>query len=313
MSIHKNWQTKRPSIRERTKFMLNNHLFSDVKFVAYKSSCDNESKEVISAHKFVLSIGSPVFEAMFYGELAETSDSIELPDCEFESLLEFFRFLYSDEVNLSRSNVMGVLYLAKKYMVPTLAGNCTEYLKNNVEPSNVFNILSMAEKYGEKNLVSQCWEVVDGHTQVALKADGFATIEKSLLEAVVIRDTLNVKEVDLFRAVNSWATKKCQTQGLPVDGKVKRKILGERIVKSIRFPVMKQEEFAAVVLDSKILTTEEIITFFKFFSSALTSSVGFPQIIRPGVIHRCERFRSLRLDKWLFGSGYTDPLSLLLS
>ena len=31
-----NWQTERPTIRDRTKFMLNNDLFSDVKFVAHK-------------------------------------------------------------------------------------------------------------------------------------------------------------------------------------------------------------------------------------------------------------------------------------
>ena len=98
--------------------MLSNHLFSDVKFVVRKSDGENESKQKIPAHKFVLSIGSPVFEAMFYGELAETRDSIELPDCEHESLLELFRYMYSNEVNLSGSNVMGVLYLAKKYMVP---------------------------------------------------------------------------------------------------------------------------------------------------------------------------------------------------
>ena len=75
---------------------------------------------MIPAHKFALSISSPVFEAIFYGELAETKDSIELPDCDYESLLELFRFMYSDEANLSGSNVMGVLYLAKKYMVPSL-------------------------------------------------------------------------------------------------------------------------------------------------------------------------------------------------
>jgi len=80
-----------------------------VKFVVRKSDGESEGKEVISAHKFVLSIGSPVFEAMFDGELAETGDSIELPDCEYESLLELFRYMYSDEVNLSGSNVMGVL------------------------------------------------------------------------------------------------------------------------------------------------------------------------------------------------------------
>ena len=81
MFVQENWQTKKPTIRERTKFMLNNNLFSDVKSVVRKSDGESESKQVIPAHKFVLSIGSPVFEPMFYGELAETRDSIELPDC----------------------------------------------------------------------------------------------------------------------------------------------------------------------------------------------------------------------------------------
>ena len=63
--------------------MLDNNLFSDVKFVARRSNGESESKQVIPAHKFVLSISSPVFEAMFYGELEETTDTIELPDCEY--------------------------------------------------------------------------------------------------------------------------------------------------------------------------------------------------------------------------------------
>ena len=92
--------------------MFNNELFSDVKFVVERTAQgESESKQVIPAHKFVLSISSPVFEAMFYGELAETGDSIVLPDCEYDSLLELVRYLYSDEVNLSGSNVIGVMYI----------------------------------------------------------------------------------------------------------------------------------------------------------------------------------------------------------
>ena len=311
MSVQENWQTKRHTIKERTTFMLNNDLFSDVKFVVRKSDGESESKQVIPAHKFVLSIGSPVFEAMFYGELAETRDSIELPDCEYESLLELFRYMYSDEVNFSGSNVMGVLYLAKKYMVPSLADKCTEYLQNNLDPSNVFNILPTAEKYEEKELLDRCWKVIDRQTEAAVKSDGFATIEISLLEAVVLRDSLSVKEVDLFRAVDSWAEKQCEKQGLSADGESKRNILGERIIKSIRFPVMKQEEFAAVVLDANIFSREEIITFFKFFSSSLTSSVGFPETRRSGVFQRCGRFQLVGdLSPWNYNSGCKDRLYL---
>ena len=78
MSTETNLQTARSTIRELAKYMLNNNRLSDVKFVAAKS----ESKQVIPAHKFILAIGSPVFEAMFYGELADTKDTIELPDCD---------------------------------------------------------------------------------------------------------------------------------------------------------------------------------------------------------------------------------------
>ena len=59
MSVEVNWQTTRSTIRERTKFMLNNDLFSDVKFVVRKSDA---GEQVILAHKLVLLIGSPVFE-----------------------------------------------------------------------------------------------------------------------------------------------------------------------------------------------------------------------------------------------------------
>ena len=277
--------------------MLNNDLFSDVKFVVRKSDGESESKQVIPAHKFVLSIGSPVFEAMFYGELAETRDSIELPDCEYESLLELFRYMYSDEVNLSGSNVIGVLYLAKKYMVPSLAVKCTEYLQDNLDPSNVFSILPSAQKYEEEKLVNLCWKVIDEQTEASMKSNGFATVERSLLEAMVERDALNIAEVELFKGVTKWATKELEKRGIRAEGQEKRRILGERIVKAIRFPVMKQEEFVSVVLDSKILTLDEVTDIIKCFNSVQCCRVGFPVTKRCGPssdVVRCSRFSSVK-------------------
>ena len=290
--------------------MFNNDLFSDVKFVVKRADDTGRSKQVIPAHKFVLSISSPVFEAMFYGELAETTDSIELPDCEYDSLLELFRYMYSDEVNLSESNVMGVLYLAKKYMVPSLADECTQYLQDHLDVSNVFSILPPAQKYEEIKLVDRCWNVIDEETEEAVKSDGFLTIERSLLKVVVERDTLTIKEIELFKAVDLWATKECERQGIATDGAVKRKILGEDLIKKIRFPTMKQEDFASVVLDSEMLTPKEIVTIVKYLSSVPRSPVGFPETKRCGLacvddIQRCCRFTSLSNSPCRF---YYDPL-----
>ena len=300
MAVQSNWQTTRPTVRERTKFMFNNEHLNDVKFVVRGNDGESETDRLITAHKFVLSIGSPVFEAMFYGELAETKDTIQLPDSDYESLLELFRYLYSDEVNLSGSNVLGVLYLAKKYIVPSLADKCKDYLQDKLDPSNVFTILPTAQKYEEKNLVDRCWKVIDRQTGQALKSDGFETIENTLLEALVQRETLQIREAELFKACDRWAINQCRKQGLATDGELKRRVLGEKIIKAIRYAAMKQEEFAGVVLDAKILTLDEIVNFFKFFSSQETSPpLGFSETRRRAeFIHRCGRFTLMEISDW---------------
>ena len=311
-----NWQTKRPTISGRTKFIFNNELLSDVKFLAPASNIESESRKSqksIPAHKFVLAISSPVFYAMFYGEMAETASTIELPDCDYESLLELFRYLYSDEVNLTGSNVMQVLYLAKKYLVPSLADKCTEYLRRHLEASNAFSILPQAQKFEDKDLEERCWSVIDWHTEEAVTSDDFVTLERSIVESVVKRERLNVKEVDLFKAVDRWATKEVERQGLTPDGdsgEVKRKILGEEILKSVRFPLMSQKEFASVVFDLDILTKEEIGLMFKHYSDVhFKSPLPFMASPRIWPCHRCYRFAVVNPPGGVIGPWIQDGRS----
>ena len=309
--VQENWQTKCLAIAERTTFIFNTEVLSDVKFVVPASSGESESRKVIPAHKFVLAISSPVFYAMFYGQMAETKDSIELPDCEYDSLLEMFRYLYSDKVNLSGSNVMQVLYLANKYIVPSLAEKCRQYLQINLKTSNVFCILPHAQKFEDKDLEDRCWEVIEKQTKEAVTSDEFVTVEQSLVEAVLKREELNVKEVELFKAVDRWATEQCKRQVIAPDGKSKRRILGEEIVKAIRFPLMSQHEFATVVIDSHILTLEEVGDLVKHYNGVL-KPLSFKQAPRneSSIVHRCQRFRSFSTAaaRWNFG-GTPDRIN----
>ena len=289
-----NWQTKRQTISERTKFIFNNDLLSDVKFVVPASLNEGESRKSqksIPAHKFVLAISSPVFFAMFYGEMAETAGTVQLPDCDYESLLELFRYLYSDDVKLSGSNVIQVLYLAKKYMVPSLADKCTEYLRKHLAGSNVFSILPQAQKYEERDLENRCWRVIEKHTQKVLMLDEFLTLDRSVVESVVKRYVLKVKEVDLFKAVDRWATKELEKRE-KTGRKIKRKILGEEIVKAIRFSLISQKEFASVVLDCDILTETEICDMIKYYNDVdLKSPLAF--VHSPRTLRRCCRFAKI--------------------
>ena len=205
---------------------------------------------------------------------------------------------------------MHVLYLAKKYLVPSLAERCAEFLRKNLDASNVFSILPHAQKFEDKDLENRCWEVVEVQTEEALVSDDFVVIERSLVESVVKSEKLNVKEVELFKAVNRWAEKKIENQGITSDGNAKRVIIGEEILKEIRFPLMSQKEFARFVIDSNILNVKEVGDMIKHYSQELTSPLPYLQSPRIEVLRRIGRFKEYYSACW----GYDGSLdSLILS
>ena len=316
-AVEENWQMKLSTIKERTTVIFNNELLSDVKFMVPVSEAESETRKTIPAHKLVLAISSPVFYAMFYGHLAEAKDFVELPDCEYDSLLEFFRYLYSDEANLTGSNVMHVLYLANKYMVPSLTEKCSEYLRENLSTANVFSILPHAQKFEDKDLEDRCWEVIEANTEEAVTSDDFVTLERSLIESVVKRERLTIKEVELFKAVDRWATKESERQGITADGESKRRIIGEDTVKGIRFPVMSEKEFVSVVLDCRILNIGEMSELMKYYNGVeLTSPLPFIHTPRTDStqLHQliCYRFSVYKSpgDSWVYSGESPDRIVL---
>ena len=151
-------------------------------------------------------------------------------------------------------------------------------------------------------------------TGKALTSDEFITIEKLLVQSVVKKEELNVKEVELFKAVNRWATKECERQGLSPDGNVKRRILGEDIVKAIRFPLMSRKEFVSVVSVCGILTVEENDAMTKYFNGSLKCSLPFEQT--PRSVQLCHRFAKLHPPEggcWRYSDRLHDCLNLTVN
>ena len=191
-------------------------------------------------------------------------------------------------------------------MLPTLAEKCSAFLKVNLNALNVFHILPDAQKYEEKDLTNHCWKLIETQSEEAVKSEGFVTVERSVLEELVEKNSLNIKEVELFKAVDCWAENECKKQGLVAEGSAKRRVLGERVVQGIRFPMMEQTEFADIVLDSEILTLKETNRLVKYFNSVLNDPVGFPDAKRAGHKLEVSRFRSLG---WGWGSHYPDYIN----
>uniref|UniRef100_UPI00398F844E BTB/POZ domain-containing protein 2 isoform X2 n=1 Tax=Pristiophorus japonicus TaxID=55135 RepID=UPI00398F844E len=137
-----NWQATKTTVKERFAFLFNNEILSDVHFLVGKGM----GTQRIPAHRFVLAVGSAVFDAMFNGGMATTSTEIELPDVEPAAFLALLKFLYSDEVQIGPETVMTTLYTAKKYAVPALEAHCVEFLKKNLRADNAFMLLTQRHR-----------------------------------------------------------------------------------------------------------------------------------------------------------------------
>ena len=60
----------------RIEVLFNRYFLSDVTFIV------GREQKRIPAHKFILSIGSPVFYSMLHGGFATTQNEIKVPDIE---------------------------------------------------------------------------------------------------------------------------------------------------------------------------------------------------------------------------------------
>lgn len=128
--------------------LYNQKTLSDVTFVVGKQP----DTRTFYAHKFILTMSSPVFEAWFRfsGELTSggltgpvsEEKEISLTDEEPEAFKNLLLFIYTDEVDINAANVLGVLYTAKKYQITCLERHCINYLETCLEPESAFFLLT---------------------------------------------------------------------------------------------------------------------------------------------------------------------------
>ncbi|XP_077420671.1 BTB/POZ domain-containing protein 6-B-like [Vanacampus margaritifer] len=294
----RSWQGRHPTLRERNALMFNNELMADVHFMVGPPG----GSQRVPAHKYVLAVGSSVFCAMFYGDLAEEEADIHIPDVEPAAFLIMLKYMYSDEIELEADTVLAALYAAKKYIVPALARACVNFLETSLEAKNACVLLSQSRLFEEPELSQRCWEVIDAQAELALRSEGFCEIDLQTLEIILRRETLNAKEAVVLEAVLNWASAECQRRGLAPATRNQRQVLGKALF-LVRIPAMSLEEFADGAAQSDILTLEETRNMFLWYTAANKPRLDFPTSARTGLApQRCHRFQSsaYRSNQWRY-------------
>ena len=205
---------------------------SDVKFLVPAKAAEpgshcGDDLEQIPAHKLILSIGSPVFKAMFYGtgsRLEPSQTVVSIPDLDAGTFRSMLRHMYTDEMEsaIGPDSVMSLLYCAKKYAVESLERECVGYLERELRPDNAFFLLEQALMFDTRPLVEACLSTIDSSCGDACSADCFLDTAVETLALVLQRDSLAIREYDLFQHLIRWAESRCLRDGLPVNRENKR-------------------------------------------------------------------------------------------
>ena len=307
---HDDWQSSKKTVLERNAYMFDNELMSDVSFVC------GESSRIFHAHKYVLATSSAVFYSMFYGNLAQKESIIRITDADEESFNEFLRYLYTDDCEMTAENAIGVLYLAKKYLVSYLVEKCCKVLETSIKPDNVFALLEQAVQFDENDLEAKCWYIVSEKTQECVNTGAFCDIRSHTLNALLKKETLAITEVELFKGVLKWVDSECGRQGINIeeDKTARRRILGDSVYE-IRFLAMSQEDFAKYVSPTGILTDTEIVSIFQKFNGLDVAGLKWKHGKRQPCIRSFSRFDSAdtKLGWYYFSVARPDVLTLTVN
>ena len=242
------WQSN--TLVERNKYMYNNSFTSDVKF----TFGNNQSGEVFFAHKYVLATSSPVFYEIFYSKSGKNITDIHIPHSDNETVADFFDFLYNEKCPTATKDLPRLLRLVMHYQVTSFDAACKNYLKPTAQQA--FRFLEQFLELKAERYISTCFDYIDTFADGYFTSEYFLNIKLGALDTLLRRDTLDYREVKLFKAVVKWVDHQCSLQNLEASYENRRKILGN-VIYNIRFLLMTLDEFTTDVIGVDILSDHE--------------------------------------------------------
>ena len=93
----------------------------------------------IRAHKFVLAVASPWFEAQFFSSWADQGDTLTVTDVESQTFRNFIEYIYSSGrvKNLATSDYWSLLEAGHFYLHKGLIQHCNKKLKRHIKKLGV--------------------------------------------------------------------------------------------------------------------------------------------------------------------------------
>jgi len=220
---------------------------SDIQFVL------GEDREKINAHKIILATRCEVFRAMFAEQRHSkaktnkdgTATVLVLPDVRPTVFLTVLHFIYTNSCQLSQETVVDVLASAIEYGLEGLIGCCVDYVTERLTVDTACEAIQAAITYSQDELRDACMEFIEQETEAVFGSPHFAELSDDTLSYILQSDNLHADEVQIFNAVQQWAT-----VNMVVSEKPLHEVL-RNVIEFVRFPLMSKEMLTKVENENK--------------------------------------------------------------
>lgn len=225
------------------------------------------NEESIPAHKCILSLHSPYFRAMFYGNQSNRTNYIKMNDTTIDAFIDFMQALYGWILpwSKSQSKISPLLHLANKYGVNWLIEKCKQILYVIIieDAEAVFWVLPLSDLYNYNDLQRECIKKIRLHGSSLIESAEFLGCSKNMMKQVIGVDFVNRDEAKVFTKCIKWAEQACQ-RGSNFESIDNVREYLDDCFELIRFDSMTQQQFVECLsINPKIFTYEEIQRFAK--------------------------------------------------
>ncbi|XP_068621396.1 uncharacterized protein [Battus philenor] len=263
---------KNNSLYDRINKLLVSYEWSDCTFFV----CDKKFK----AHKLILGISSPVFEAMFYGPLSSNNDVI-ITDIEPDIFQQMLNYIYTDKVDITTiEEAFELLYVSRKYLLDPLSEVCIKYVQLNVNIDNVITVLNYPDYMQDKQLLSSSIQLFCKHASYLLR-EHKKNISSFCLQKILTSNDMNISEKELINFTFEWTTNYCEVNNIPTDFQSRREIVNKHgLFKSLRFLVLSENAVDEIISSAhNLLLPQESANIKQFLNEpVILSSSNFETI-----------------------------------
>ena len=198
----------------------------------------------VSGHRLIVGAGSPVFHAMLYGNMKESTEKeVDLPSINTETFKALLSFMYTGKVKANSENCLSLLEAANYFNVTALEKKCADLIGTSLNIENCCTFAIFANNKKLYILLENCLTFMYLNAHKVIEDANFKTLPSEILLKFCQSSDLYVKEINLFLATVEW----CQHQKSNVSDDTVKSILQQ-----IRYPLISITDLLEKVCPTKL-------------------------------------------------------------